>query len=256
MKSGKNIGSGAVKKPAASAGKPVRDGDFPSKKVAEVLVDRPAKTPFVVSHHDAAVATRLVRSSEARERTSTLLRTCYVLSALLAISLIGNVSQGLREPQVRYLAHDPEGRIREIMMLERPLPSNAEVTAWAARVVAQAYTMSFGTFQQDLQSNRINFTSGGWRAFEKALTDSNFQTNVIQNFYVTHAVATAAPSIVAEGLEPNINRYAWRIQVPVVVTFASANSKTSQNVIIEVTIIRRPESENPAGLGIATFIVS
>lgn len=206
----------------------------------------------VSSHHDMAAATELSRNALSRERYEMVLKMIVGMIGIIAILLVSIVYLATRPVEQRYFATDPQGRVREITALNKPMPSTEQVLNWTTLAVTNAYTMSFANYQQQLDDMRHNFTKEGWLGFEEALKRSGFLDNLLGNQFVTSAVAQGAPVVAAQGLVGDV--YAWRIQVPIVVTYQSANIRDPKSFMVEVTVVRRPESENPIGLGIAQFM--
>lgn len=213
---------------------------------------RGAVSRGVSPHAEAAVGTALARNALARDRYEFLLRTIYMLIAALAISVVANVYLGTRPVEFRYFTTDPQGGIREIVALNRPVQSVEEVLNWTTQVVTKAYSMSFANYAQQLDDLKPNFTEAGWLGYEQALSRAGFVDNLLNNQYVTTAVPHSAPVVVAQGLVNGV--YGWRLQVPLIVTSQSASSQSSQTINVEVTVVRRPETENPKGLGIAQIV--
>lgn len=205
------------------------------------------------AHHDARVATSLSRNALQRERFEFLLRTLYVLLGLLGVSLSANIFFGLQTTQYRYFAVDPEGGIVEVVPLERPIQSTNEVLSWATDAIVQAYTLSFANYQQQLSDYRNLFTEPGWAGFEQALENNKILDTVIKQKLVTRAVPAGAPVIVSQGITQG-GRYGWQIQLQLIVTYESASGRNSQTINVDALVVRRPESENPRGLGIGQII--
>jgi len=203
-------------------------------------------------HADAAAATALARDALARDRYEFLLKLIYGLLGVLLVSIAANVWLGTRPVEFRYFATDPQGGIRELTALNRPVQSANEVLNWATEVATKAYSMSFANYAQQLEDMKPNFTDAGWRGYEQALARSGFVEKLLSQQYVSTAVPHQAPVIVAEGLVDGV--YGWRLQIPLIVTFQSASANTSQTIQVEVTVVRRPETENPKGLGIAQIV--
>lgn len=213
---------------------------------------RPSVSRGVQTHADEAAATALSRDALSRERYEFLLKMIYVLLGILALSIAANVWLGSRPVEYRYFATDPQGGIRELSALNRPIQSSHEVLNWVTEVVTKSYSMSFANYAQQLSDIKSNFTDAGWRGYEQALERGGFIERLLSQQYVTTAVPNQAPVIVAEGLVNGV--YGWRLQVPLTVTFQSASANTSQTIQVEVTVVRRPETENPKGLGIAQIV--
>ena len=205
-------------------------------------------------HRDEAVATALSRNAYMRERYEFLLRLIFILLGLLAISLVVNVFYGMRETKMRYFALNPEGAVTEIQVLENPVQSVTRVRSWTTEAVMQGLTLSFANYQQQLADNRLLFTDTGWRSFENALKASRILDSIITQQLVTSVAPEGAPVIRAQGVADG-GRYAWVVELPIVVTYESTSNKQSTKFLVTATVMRRPESENPSGLGIAQILV-
>lgn len=204
------------------------------------------------THADDAVATVLMREAYTRERHYFLMRTIFALIGLVALSVGSNVWQWSKRPEARYFLTTYEGRLTEVTPLDRPIDADRVVLNWAVKGVVQAYTFNFANYRSELTQARANFTETGWRGFEKALKDSGNLDAVIGNKYVATAVPKEAPVLVDRGLVDGVA--AWKVQVPILVTYASAAQKTEQNLLVDVTVVRVPETQNPSGLGIAQLL--
>lgn len=205
-------------------------------------------------HLDVAIATALSRDALARERFEFLLKVIYGLIAALFISVVVNVYLGTRPVEFRYFTTTPTGAIREITALNRPVQSTNEVLSWTTQVVTKAWSLSFANYQQQLEDIKPSFTDPGWRGFEQALNRSGFIERILSQQLVSTAVPQSAPVVVAEGLVGGA--FAWRLQVPILVTYQSASAQSSQTINVQVTVVRRPETENPKGLGIAQIVAN
>jgi intracellular multiplication protein IcmL len=49
--------------------------------------------------------------------------------------------------------------------------------------------------------------------------------------------------------------YAWRIQIPFLVTYQSMNITTKRNFYVLISIVRVPTNVNPQGIGIDQFVM-
>jgi intracellular multiplication protein IcmL len=207
----------------------------------------------VFAHQDEAVATELARHSYSRERYEFLLRGLYTLMGILALALVINIYLALRPVETKYFATDSQGEIRSLTALDRPIQSKVEVINWAANAVADAFTFNFANYREQFEISKLNFTEAGWRGFQQALASHTILDDIVKNKYVASAVITAAPVVIQEGVAEG-DRWGWKVEVPLVITYESASAHASSNFLAEVVVVRRPESENPRGLGIAQII--
>lgn len=72
-----------------------------------------------------------------------------------------------------------------------------------------------------------NFTSDAWQQFLLQLKDSgNLQAIDVKKIIVS-AVISGAPVVAYQGMLDG--RYAWKVQVPLLVTFVSASERFQKN---------------------------
>ena len=215
---------------------------------------RKAPAPFHASaarpHHDEAAATEIARNAFSRERYEFLLRVLFVTFGVLALSVVANVFFGMRPVQVRYFTTDPEGGIREVIPLERPIQTTNEVLNWATDSVVRSFTLNFANYQSQLNEHRLLFTDSGWKSYQNALERSKVLATIIKEQLASTAVPQGAPVIVSQGIVEG-GRYGWRIELPLLLTYENVSGRNSEPRVVELVVVRRPEVENPRGLGIA-----
>jgi intracellular multiplication protein IcmL len=209
--------------------------------------------PGLITHQEEAVATQLARKAYSRERYEFLLLTLYGLIGILGVSVLANIWLALRPVEIRYFATDSQGQIRELTALDRPIQSKVEVLNWTANAVADAFTFNFANYRETFEVAKNNFTEPGWKGFQTALASRKILEDITNNKYVSSAAIREAPVVVQEGIADG-SRWGWKVEVPLVVTYESASTHTTQTFVAEVVVVRRPESENPRGLGIAQII--
>lgn len=232
------------KKPAANAGA--------TKSQPPQQEARPAVTPPVLRHMDEAVATVLMRNAYTRERHFFLLRLIVAMTAIALLEGVLVFFLALRPPVYKYFATDREGRIQQITPIDEPIGSQTEVSTWVANSVVGAYTFDFANWRTQLSAARNNFTTQGWKGFEGALKDSGVLQTVLEKKYVTTAVPTGAPVLINQGVVNG--HYAWKFQLPILVTYQSSEKTVSQNLMVTILVVRQSEMDNPRGLGIAQLI--
>lgn len=178
---------------------------------------------------------------------------------LFAILIIFMLSGALiyvvtHPPAPTYFATDAQGKIIKLKALDEPNLSTAALLQWSNLAAVAAFTYNFVNYRQELQAASEFFTPSGWEAFIQALNESNNLKAVIAKKLVVSAVATGAPVVLQEGVLDG--RYAWRVQMPLLVTYQSASQVTQQNVVVTMLITRVSTLNSARGIGIAQFVVS
>lgn len=156
-------------------------------------------------------------------------------------------------PEPRYFATSINGRITPLTPLNEPNQSDSAVLQWANQATVAAFTYNFVNYREELQASSGFFTAEGWTQFLNALTQSNNLDAVKAKKLIVSAVATRAPVILQKG-ELN-GRYSWRIQMPILVTYQSANQFSQQNNVVTLLVTRVNPLNSPRGIGIAQFVV-
>lgn len=155
-----------------------------------------------------------------------------------------------------YFATTNNGRVMRILPvvpLDEPNVPNSTLLQWATDAASSAFTYDFVNYRAQLQKSSVYFTTSGWRAFLQELESSRNLLAVQSKRLVLSAVVTKAPVILEERV---INgRYTWRVQMPMVITYQSANESTSSNTTVTLTISRVSTVNSPRGIGITQFVV-
>lgn len=208
----------------------------------------------VQPHVELAAATELSRNALAREKFEFLMKLIMISAAIHIISILSMLYLATRPVKEIFIATNSAGKLTPIEVLSRPIQSEREVLQWTTTALTKAYTLSFANYSQQLGDLKPYFTDSGWKSYEQALTRAAFIENLVGSKFITTAVPSAAPVIVTDGLVKG--SLGWRLQVPLVVTYRSAGVDRTQNMMVDVTVVQRPEAENPSGLGIAQLIAN
>ena len=179
---------------------------------------------------------------------------------ILLLSILCNLILGLmlvyiitHPPAPKYFATSINGRITPLFPLNEPNQSDSAVLQWANQAAIAAFTYNFVNYRSELQASSGFFTADGWDQFLNALQQSNNLEAVKAKKLIVSAVATRAPVILQKGILNG--RFAWRVQMPVLVTYQSASEFTQQNNVVTMLISRVSTLNSPRGIGIAQFVV-
>lgn len=154
-------------------------------------------------------------------------------------------------PPTQYFATTSDGRIIKLNPLSDPVVTSSALLQWATQAAVAAYSYNFVDYRDQFQAASEYFTPQGWKNFADALEGSRNLDTVLSKKLVVSAVATGAPVIVEQGLINN--RYSWKVQMPILVTYQSSSSNYQQPLVITMLITRVPELDVPKGIAIAQF---
>ncbi len=172
-----------------------------------------------------------------------------VVNIALTVLLIYMVTH---PPTPKYFATSSNGRITQLVPLNQPNTSDNAVIQWSSVATMAAYSYNFVNYRSELEAASGFFTGAGWDQFMEALQSSNNLDAVTAKKLVVSAVVTGAPIILKKGMLSD--RYAWRIKMPLLVTYQSASELTQQNLIVTLLVTRVDTLNSPSGIGIAQFI--
>lgn len=177
------------------------------------------------------------------------------LLILLNFCLFGFIwQQHENRPTPKYFATHDDGKLIDIAPLDKPNLRTNSLLNWATEAATSVYNFDFVHYREQLQKANVYFTTTGYKNFLAALKDSNNLKAVQQKKLVVSAVASGAPVILDEGvLEHGV--YAWKMQVPMLITYQSVSEYFTQNVIIEMLVVRQSTLSKPKGIAIQYMLV-
>jgi intracellular multiplication protein IcmL len=178
-----------------------------------------------------------------------------LIMIVINIALIGIIFYQIANvPTPKYFATTADGRVTPLYPLDEPMVSQAELLQWAGRAAVAAYSYDFINYRDALQKAQDYFTPDGWKNFEAALKSSRVLETVLDKKLVVSAVATGVPVILDQGLI--YDRYAWKVQIPILVSFQSASENTQQAYMVTMVVSRVPTLNMPKGIAIVSFVAS
>ncbi|KPJ67250.1 MAG: hypothetical protein AMJ43_05105 [Coxiella sp. DG_40] len=186
---------------------------------------------------------------------------------LLLIVLLNTVLVGIlgylyvttpHDPAKFYASNAHSGEVTQLYPLSSPMLKPAKLLDWTEKTIISAYTFNFANYRKVFEDLRKSFTDSGWKDFNNMLKNSRMLDEVINKelFVATEVVGT--PSILDDGIIKG--HYAWRVQIPVSVSYKSAGKdaveQRKQSFTINVIVIRVPDLDRPEQIAITNLSVS
>jgi intracellular multiplication protein IcmL len=151
-----------------------------------------------------------------------------------------------------YYSTSANGKYQLITGIDMPNTSDSAVLEWASLVAISCYTYDFVNYKDQLDKLSIYFTDNGWSGFSTELNSSNVLDVVVGKKLIVNSVITKPPIILQKGwLNGN---YAWRVQIPLLVTYQAASDFSSENMLVNILVRRISTLESYKGLGIEQFV--
>lgn len=154
------------------------------------------------------------------------------------------------------------------LILERPLSepvySNEQVRAWVENAVTHTMTFGFYDHLLRLQSSRNYFTTEGWAAFTKAMSDAQIFERIGA---VSSKTIKGNPQVVVARLRSGDRakivqagvaggRYTWKLELNIDITFNDRAVQSRFTWKVDVTVSRLPTMESREGIGISQMIAT
>lgn len=184
-----------------------------------------------------------------RKSMTVLLMSMGLNLALVALVLV----QFFTKPSPVYFATQSNGSLIEIQPLNEPIVDQNMLITWATRAAVASYSFNFVDWQNDLQDVQQYYTETGFKNFTEALKNSGNLDTVVAKRLVVQATVVDVPRIVQQGLIQG--RYAWKIQIPMLIKYTSASEELRQPVLVTMLVARVPTTQKPQGIAIAQFVV-
>lgn len=177
-----------------------------------------------------------------------------IFQALAIVALIAAlaITVAVSRPQDRFFATTADGRLIRMVPLNEPNMNDAAIVSWAARAASDVMTFGFHDYQRRLQESSLYFTRRGWQSFTEALDRSRIMEGVQKSQQVVTAAPKSAPVIVQQGLVDGI--YRWVVQLPLIVTYQSGTAQQSDNLNVQLVIVRVSTLDSPSGVGIQQWV--
>ena len=182
-------------------------------------------------------------------------RILYALmvAIVLAISAVGLVLyQMLNRPLPTFDAIQADGKTMLLRPYDEPNYLPDTIIRFASKGAVLAYTFDFVHYNEQIASARPYFTDDGWNDYLRSV--NTLIQNIVQNQLFVNGVVSGQPVISNQGPLPG-RGYTWRVQIPFLVTYQSANTTTRRSFYVIITVVKVPTATNPQGIGIDQFVM-
>lgn len=174
-------------------------------------------------------------------------------NVILSIATVASIAMAWTayssKPEPRYFATREDGGIIPLVAISQPFLNNGQVTNFAVEAVTRSLTMDFKNWREDLAEASEYFQRPeGWNNFLTAIQESGTLDFVRERRLISNAVANGAV-IIDDGIDAR-GRYSWTVQIPLKITFESANERSVEEMMAEVVVSRLPTWESTTAVGI------
>lgn len=156
----------------------------------------------------------------------------------------------LQRPSPVFIAVQKDGQKRQIYGAREPNLLPTTIIRFATTAAVRAYNFAPIGNDDTLRAVGPYFTDSGWDNYLAAVKPVINQVETNKLF--AYGIVNGTPVISNQGVLPKLG-YSWRVQIPFLVTFMSAEQKTQSNYMLTITVVRVPTYVNPQAIGIEEF---
>lgn len=173
----------------------------------------------------------------------------FAINCVLAVTIIYKV---MNPPAPQYFATTADGRMINWHPLSDPVVTDDFVLQWSANAVRKAFSLDYMHWRQQLQDASTSFTPLGWKYFLQSLKQSNNLDTLTSLKMVSDAVVTGAPQILEQMVADGV--YAWKVQMPILVTYANVGKSIPMPMDITLIVLRVPVEQSADRIAINNFL--
>jgi len=174
-----------------------------------------------------------------------------IVSIFAMLIVVGAVLwQVFHRPIPEFAAVMPDKRGIRLTPYDEPNLLPATILRWASKAAVASYTFNFVDYEKQIGLARPYFTEGGWTAYQNAI--DTVVNKIKKGQLFVYGVVSGPPVISNQGERPG-HGYSWRIQIPFLVTYQSAEESKSQEYYVLLTVVKVPTTVNIDAIGIETF---
>ena len=200
-----------------------------------------------------AVSTILNRNAFYRDGYRLLLKISLIQAVVIVAMVMAIITMVLTmKPRSVYFATTSDGRIINIVPLNEPYRSSADIIAWTAATAQNVMRFGYHDYRDRLQQVSSNFTPGGWDSFNKALKESGFLDAIDKRKLVVTMDINAAPEITNAFVRNGI--YTWYLQMPVTIKFDGDAPPGPITTTLRLQVVRVSTLQNPEGISIEQWV--
>lgn len=191
------------------------------------------------------------RTNHVKGLNTRLIKSIYICMGMNVIVVLTCFFCFTHRLAPEFYSTSVNDKVELLTAMDMPNTSDQAVTDWASLVAISCFSFDFVNYQKQLNSLSVYFTENGWVGFTNSLKQSNIVDAVIGKKLIVNAVITKSPVILEKG---SLNgQYAWRVQIPLLVTYQAASDFSSENILINILVRRISTLDSYKGIGIEQF---
>lgn len=175
----------------------------------------------------------------------------FLLGSQLALIGIAYF-QFANRSQGQFFGVPPNGETFQLTALERPNVSTKALLSWATLAATATFTFDFVNYKDQLAALQDYFTLEGYDNFIDSLQSNGTLSTIEEKKLILSAVSIGPAIVLTE--QELAGRHTWRIQVPLLVRYQSANINETRQQVVNLLVTQVSTRDAPKGIGIAQYI--
>ncbi len=160
--------------------------------------------------------------------------------------------QVYHRPLPSFYATQPNGQRMTLQPQDLPNMVSDTILHFACKAAVAAYTFDFVNYKAEIGLARTYFTDAGWDDYLNSV--AGVVRGIAQNKLFVTGVVNGTPVISNQGDIDGV--YSWRVQIPFLVTYQSAQTAEQRKFTVLITVVRVPTVDDPLGIGIDQLVMS
>lgn len=195
----------------------------------------------------------VIRSGEFYQNSFQALIILLIITIFIILMMVFLVFYQIHtRPLPEFSAMNPGNQKMILTAFDEPNMMPNTLLRWASKASVASYTFDFVNYKRQMSEAALYFTSAGWQDYQTSL--NVLISQIIQKQLFVNGVISGDPIISNQGPVPG-RGYLWRIQIPFLVTYQTAEELRKQNFLVVMTIVKIPTSVDPMGIGVDQFVM-
>lgn len=194
-----------------------------------------------------------LRNDFYRDGFTKVLLALGIVSVAIILLIAASIYLVVAKPSPVAFSTDNEWRVVPPVPLDQPYLSTADLTQWVSLTLPNVFNYDFLHYMAKYKDNQQYFTQNGFNKYIGILNLYAPYNLVSQKKLFVSAAPDGAPFIVNQGLIGG--RYSWWLQMPLVIHFGGLERGYSQNVTLQVLVVREPTLNNLSGVVIDNMVI-
>ena len=190
-----------------------------------------------------------------KKRYNGAMKIVFVQCIGIIILLLLNVVLIMNKPSPKYFATSTEGKIIDMVPLDKPVLTQAGLLNWTSEAVTNTFTLSFLHWKDQLNAARVNYSAEAFKSFLESMKENGIINTIESKRLSVAAVINKAPVIIASGVVEG--RATWKIEVPLTISYESSRGvEITQKLLATVMVQRTNTLVQPRGIEISQIILN